>query len=234
MTRSSSIAAGFAALLALLLPWIVTPAIAADLGGLEAVEAEIAGLASAFPAFASMPWGERDEAAFLYGDTRGIVHLLVSDGERLREKWKSFPLEGSVREVFGADLDQDGHMEIVAWTSGARIYVWETTKYELMWESVDEKFEAIQAMAIANVDRDNALEMVVCADNKVAYYDGIEFFREREGRDFVEPGYMVIADVDGDLTDEIVLNDGYVLDTATLNIEWATDGFGYPMTLFDV
>ena len=45
---------------------------------------------------------------------------------------------------------------------------------------------------------------------------------------------MEIADVDGDLTDELILNDGYVIDTASLNIEWATDGFGFPISLFDV
>jgi hypothetical protein len=50
----------------------------------------------------------------------------------------------------------------------------------------------------------------------------------------VEPAEMLVADVDGDLTDEIILNDGYVIDTNTLNIEWATEAFGYPMALFDL
>ena len=62
----------------------------------------------------------------------------------------------------------------------------------------------------------------------------IEFFREREGRDFVEPSDMIVGDVDNDGTVEIITNDGYVLDTSSLNIEWATDGFGYPISLFDI
>jgi hypothetical protein len=99
---------------------------------------------------------------------------------------------------------------------------------------VEEKFEQIQTMEIADVDRDDPLEMVIVADNKILYYDGVEFFREKEGRDFVEPSAMIIADVDGDLTDEIVTNDGYVIDTNTLSIEWANDGFGYPISLFDL
>jgi hypothetical protein len=175
-----------------------------------------------------------DETAFLYGDTKGIIHHYVSDGGRLREKWKSFPLEGTVKEIVGADLGGDGRPEIIAFTTGARVYVWDVEKYELLWESVEEKFENIQAMAVADVDSDPALEIILCADNKIVYFDGVEFFREKEGRDFVEPAAMLVADVDGDLEDEIVTNDGYVIDTNTLNIEWATEAFGYPMSLFDL
>jgi hypothetical protein len=89
-------------------------------------------------------------------------------------------------------------------------------------------------MAIADVDRDPALEIVVVADNKIVYYDGVEFFREKVGRDFVQPTQILVADVDGDGAMEIVTNDGYVVDTSTLNIKWATDGFGYPISLFDL
>jgi hypothetical protein len=136
--------------------------------------------------------------------------------------------------VFAEDLDRDGRPEIVTYTSAARIYVWETEKFSLLWESVEENFEAIQAMAISDVDRDPALEMIVCADNLIYYFDGVEFFREKVGRDFVDPRRMLVADVDGDLTDEIVTSDGYVLDTNSLSIEWANEGFGFPMQLFDI
>ena len=202
---------------------------------LLALEGEITELSAMFPALVTFPWPEdEDETAFLYGDTKGIVHLQVSSKGKLREKWRSFPLEGAVKEVFGEDLDQDGDPEIIAYTTNSRIYVWETEKFELLWESVEENWETVQAMVIKDVDRDEALEMVIVADNKILYYDGVEYFREKEGRDFVEPSFMLIADVDGDGTDEIITNDGYVLDTTTLNIEWATDGFGYPMSLFDL
>lgn len=202
---------------------------------LSALQAEIDVLDGMFPVFTWFPWTEKkDETAFLYGDTKGIIHHYVSDGGRLREKWKSFPLEGTAKEIVAADLDGDGQPEIVTYTTGARVYVWGTKKYELLWESVEEKFENIQAMAVADVDSDPALEIILCADNKIVYYDGVEFFREKEGRDFIEPAAMLVADVDGDLEDEIVTNDGYVIDTNTLNIEWATEAFGYPMSLFDL
>jgi hypothetical protein len=203
---------------------------------LAALRSEIDVLDGMFPAFAYFPWTEEEGegAAFLYGDTKGVVHHYVSDDGRLREKWKSFPLEGTVRKLLGEDLDGDGEPEIIAYTSGARIYVWDIEKYERLWESVEQKFEAIQAMVVDDVDRDPAQEIIVCADNKIVYYDGVEFFREKEGRDFVDPAEMLVADVDGDLTLEIVTNDGYVLDTNTLTIEWATEAFGHPISLFDL
>ena len=89
-------------------------------------------------------------------------------------------------------------------------------------------------MVIADVDRDPQLELVVCADNKIQYIDGVDYVIEKVGRDFVNPSMMLVADVDNDLETEIVTNDGYVIDTNTLNIEWANDGFGYPISLFDI
>ena len=196
---------------------------------------EIQQLSAKFPSFKLFPNPEKKgETAFVYADTKRIVHLYESDGGTLRERWKSFPLEGTVKALFAEDLDRDGRAEVIVFTSAARIYVWGGQKFELLWESVEEKFKTLSAMAIADVDRDPALEIIVVADNKIVYYDGVEHFREKEGRDFVEPASILVADVDGDQALEIVTNDGYVIDATTLNIEWATDGFGYPISLFDL
>jgi len=201
-----------------------------------AIAEEILALDATYPAFASFPWTEKDKRmeGLLYGDTKGVVHFLIFDTGKLREKWRSFPLEGQVKEVFGQDLNNDGSPEIIAYTTAARIYVWDTKTFKVIWESVQEKFKAIQAMTIADVDGDPQLEIVLCADNKLLYYDGVQFFREKEGRDPIDPAMLLVADVDGDLSNEIVSNDGYVFDTNTLTIEWATDGFGNPMSLFDI
>jgi hypothetical protein len=143
-------------------------------------------------------------------------------------------LDGVVKEVYAQDLNRDGSPEIIAYSAKARIYVWDTKTFRVLWESVQENFKSIQAMTIADVDRDAQLELVICANNKLVYIDGVEFFREKEGRDPLDPSVLLVADVDGDLTNEIVSNDGYVFDTTTLNIEWATETFGYPLTLFDI
>jgi hypothetical protein len=174
------------------------------------------------------------EISFLYADSKRIVHLYESDGGVLGERWKSFPLDGAVKGVFAEDLDRDGSPEIIVYTGAPRVYVWSTKKFQLLWESLEGKVKTISAMTIADVDRDPALEVVMCADNKIVYYDGAEYFREKEGRDVVQPSLILVGDVDGDQTNEIITNDGYVIDTVTLNIEWATEPFGYPISLFDM
>jgi len=230
--------------LALLVPgalvlWAAEPARAQSDDDVAALVAEIDQLAAVFQTYAAFPWldeKEGEEAAFVYGDTKGIVHYYVSERGRLREKWKSFPLEGIVKQVFAEDLDGNGRPEIIAYTRSSRIYIWDTNKFELLWESVEisERLATIQAMVIADTDRDPQLELVVCADNKIQYIDGVDYYIEKVGRDFVEPSMMLVADVDNDLETEIITNDGYVIDTNTLNIEWANDGFGYPIALFDL
>jgi len=202
----------------------------------KALSEEILGLDAMFPAMAAFPWTEKDKTmqGILYGDTKGIVHFYIFDTGRLREKWRSFPLDGVVKDVYAQDLNRDGSPEIIAYSSKARIYVWDTKTFRVLWESVQENFKSIQAMTIADVDSDKQLEMVICADNRLVYIDGVNFFREKEGRDVLDPAVLLVADVDGDLTNEIVSNDGYVFDTSTLNIEWATEAFGYPITLFDI
>lgn len=202
---------------------------------LAMLEAQVRAMAAKYPSFIPFPKTDKKGGiAFLYADTKRVVHLYESETGELSEKWKSFPLEGTVKGLFAEDLDRNGKLEIVAYTSSARVYVWGTEKFELLWESTKERFESLTAMTVADVDRDPALELVLVANSKIVYYDGREFFREKEGRDFVEPSQILVADVDGDDVVEIVTNDGYVLDSATLSIEWATDGFGFPMSLFDL
>jgi hypothetical protein len=225
--------------LALAAPMLLLPALAAAQSDddLAALLFELDGLNATFPAFTQYYDLEEDqEASFLYGDRKGIVHHYVSESGRVRELWKSFPLEGAVKQVWAEDLGGDGRPEIIALTTRSRIYVFETKKYELLWESVEisERVKSVQAMLVADADGDPQMELIVCADNKIRYIDGKDFYIEKEGRDFVEPSMMLIADVDNDLESEIITNDGYVIDTNTLNIEWANDGFGYPISLFDL
>ena len=203
---------------------------------LESLTAQVHTLAAKFNySFVLFPKPRKEgEVSFVYADSKRIVHLYESDGGKLGERWKSFPLDGTVKGVFADDLDRDGSPEIIAYTSAPRVYVWNTTKFELLWETLEGKAKVISAMTIADVDRDPALEVVAVVDNKIVYYDGAEFFREKEGRDVVQPSEILIGDVDGDGTNEIITNDGYVIDTVTLNIEWATEPFGYPISLFDL
>lgn len=240
MTRTHSSRAAIGVLAALLTA--APPAAAADSGSTRfddlVLNVEI--LQAVYPAFALCHWqADPEELEFIYGDTDGIVHHMTTRDNALHENWRSHPLEGTIRELFVADLDADGTNEFIAYTAEPNIYVWERGSYDLLWEAraTDEDFGLIQAMTIANVDADEMLELVLAVDKRIVYYDGVEFFREQEGRDDVDPSEILVADVDADGENEIVTNDGYVIDVRTLVIEWSatsSGGFGYPMRLFDI
>lgn len=200
--------------------------------------ARIHALDAAYDAFALCHRdADTGEVVFVYGDTKGIVHHVVAAAGHLHENWRSFPLETPIRRLFAEDLDADGRTEIIAHTRGGQIYVWGTDSYDLVWDSLRDgiALDAIQAMDIADVDSDGPLELVLCVANRIIIYDGVDFFREREGPDLLRgPSQLVVGDVDGDGSPEIVTNDGHVLDSRTLAVEWATRDFGYPMMLFDM
>ena len=64
---------------------------------------EIDVLSAVYNAFAPFPWTEKDDqASFVYGDTKNTIRQYLYEGGRLREKWKSFPLEGTVKQIAGA------------------------------------------------------------------------------------------------------------------------------------
>lgn len=205
-------------------------------GDIPKLVSEIKVLEEMFPAMALCHWSRTpDETAFAYGDPYGLVRHIVTVDGKLHENWRSFPL-GTIREVLTADLDNDGTQEIVTYTADSRLYVWTTKDYQLLFDSsaIGEELGVIQALAIANVDTDDAKELILCSDHRIVYYDGVEYFREKEGRERIDATYMLIGDVDADGNDEIVTNDGHVIDTTTIIIEWSTESFGYPIRLFDI
>jgi hypothetical protein len=204
-----------------------------DLDYFPSLVADIRVLEQIFPEMALCHWAT-DEAAFVYADWQGLVRHIVTVDGKLRENWRSFPLESPARELLTADLDRDGRQEIIAWTYDSRLYVWTTLGYELVWDSTDEDLGTIQALTVGDVDADPQLELILCSDHRIVLYDGAEFFIEKIGRDEINPLEMALGDVDADGAPEIVTSDGHIIDSTTLLIEWSTDPFGYPLALFDI
>ena len=198
--------------------------------------AEIEVLEGAFPALALCHWSRNPpEVAFVYGDPSGLIRHIVTEDGKLKENWRSFPLESPIQEVLTADLDNDGYQEIITYTAESRIYIWTMKSYNLLWDSTGEDLGTIQAIVVGNVDTDPEKELVLCSNNRIVYYDGVTYLREREGRDIIHPTCMVMGDVDADGNQEIVTNDGYVIDPVSLVVKWSTEeGFGYPIRLIDI
>ena len=100
---------------------------------------------------------------------------------------------------------------------------------------MNENFRAVTSMVIANVDSDDAFELVLMADRQINYIDGARYNREAQFTQFYSAQEMLVGNVDTDLELEIVLNTGKVLDAVTGEPDWEfTGAFGQFIELLDI
>lgn len=103
------------------------------------------------------------------------VYLVVFDGETLQEKWRSVDLGvywGSVYDIKLADLDKDGHQDIIVTLTDSRLIVFDgvTHDLKLMIES------PARAIEVVDADGDGFLEILIGRnDGKIDVYDGVTF-----------------------------------------------------------
>ena len=177
---------------------------------------------------------DADGPYIVIGDRFGLVRIVHLTGEGSRDIWTSKQLNGFVQEVVLADLDGDGSDEIIAWTTSAVVYVWSSTDHELRYETLQNEFQVLHSLATGNVDDDDQLEILVNADDHIYYLDGVTFNREWTSLQEYQATRMVVGDVDGDGTPEIVLNTGQVIDARGGDVEWEGEVFGARIELVDM
>jgi hypothetical protein len=179
---------------------------------------------------------ETDRLEFFYGDRKNTIHHMIFQDGEFERAWRSPPLGGTIQNIEIGDLDGDGTEELVTYTAKNEAQIWQYEKgYKIRWESRRETaFKTIQSMTVANVDSDDALEIIFCAENRIVYIDGANLIVEREGRDEINASRILIGNVDGDPQDELITSDGFVIDPRSLQVEWtAPEPFGYPIYLYD-
>lgn len=199
----------------------------------------------------------------VYGDRLGLIHVVRFQDDRFQEEWVSPTLKSAVSEVFVADINADGAVEIVAYTELGDIVFYRAENYKQIWRSTEDAFATISAMVVANIDDDPQMELVFCGEDRVdvdgfrpSNFGGSAEDREREriaavGRLFVfdcqnlfvewnsEQGLwarsIVVGDLDDDGVQEIVLNTGFVIDATYQRVEWEyRNGFGDEIGYADV
>ena len=169
-----------------------------------------------------------------FGDVRGYVHVLRKEGAGFVHSWSTFSLGSPIKDIFADDIDADGVIELVVITSEGRMFVFDTKNRQMVWENTGNDFESVSTLAIDQLDRDPAKELVLCADSRLIVMDGEKLLREYQSADLYDADYMVIGDVDLDAEKEIVLDSGFVVNPRTLYSEWQTDYFGTRLALRDV
>ena len=177
-----------------------------------------------------------DPARLVLGEIRGFLHVYEERGGTFEEVWISEHLEGPVGGLFAADVDSDGLSELLVYTETGRIYVLDAADYRTLWSNPPNEYESITAMILHNVDDDEQLEMVFCGDGMLIIYDGLDRFEEwRSDQSNIQAVEIVVADVDGDDADEIVLNDGFVYDARFRDLEWQSpESFGERLGTLDL
>lgn len=185
----------------------------------------------------------------VYGEELGYIHILEANGEgNFREVWKSPPLSDPVRGIFVEDLDGDGKIEVVAYTSGGNFFIYGYDDHDLKYRTPEGMYERITCMQVANMDDSPELELFFIGmksgeddtdssipTGSLIQFDAASHFEEWTSQEKYAATDMVIGNVDTDDEYEIVLNTGEILDSRFKDLKWrSTISFGSRLYLIDV
>ncbi len=168
------------------------------------------------------------------GDRYGQINVYhLEPGGGSSRLFKSRTLAGAIDEVLVGDLDGDGLDESILARTPTQIYVIRMEDFQIVFESLTNDYRVIHSFTVANVDQDPAAEIVLNADQKIHYIDGVTFSRDWTSLQDYEATRILVGEVDGDGRPEIVLNTGQVLNSASGEVKWEDETFGSRMELLD-
>lgn len=165
----------------------------------------------------------------------GTVQVVKMSSRGAERVWKSIQLSGIPDEVITGDLNGDGLEDaIICRTNAGKVYVWSMDGYGLLWESLPSEYQAISCFTISGMDDDQPNEIVLVADRRVVYVDGVTFNKDWTSINEYDATMIRCGDVDGDGRNEIVLNSGKVLDSVSGDVEWEEQSFFRNIELLDI
>jgi hypothetical protein len=171
----------------------------------------------------------------VYSDAGGRIHIYQISAKGKKIDWDSPPLGSRIVAFFYEDLEQVGRYELVVFTSAGRILFFDQESYDLLWENYQDPFETIDCATVANVDEDPQLELIFVGDGQLWFFDGQTRTREWVISQELSGSDILLANVDEDEQDELILNSGIVVDTRFLEVEWELGKpFGERISLYDL
>lgn len=150
----------------------------------------------------------------------GGAYLVVLDGATMQENWRSIDLGvnwKSIKDIKVADLDLDGHPDIVASVSDSRLIVFDGVNHNLKLMK-DSQGRAIE---VADVDGDGFPEILAGRnDGRIDVYDGVSFAIKRTVSTFGKTPVdaLLVTDMDNDGTNEWLVANNNVPYAGALSI----------------
>ena len=188
-----------------------------------------------FQSAVSLKMGEEQIEGLAYGDASGRLHLMRESEGSLAPVLEVAVSGSPILGVAADDLEGDGQWDVVVYTQDGELSIYGTRNLELMWRSPEDLFHTITAMAVAQLDDDAALEIVLAADGTLVVLDGFTRFEEWRSTEDIEATDLLVADVDGDRELEIVTSSGVVVSAGFFQVEWRSpDPLGWRLAPLDL
>ncbi|HXE95958.1 MAG TPA: FG-GAP-like repeat-containing protein, partial [Dongiaceae bacterium] len=172
--------------------------------------------------------GKIEIVTALTGGGQG-VHLVIFDGTTMKEKWATVDLSvsgSSVYDIKLANLDKDGHPDIIVSMSDKRLIVFDgVTRF--LKQMIDSPARAVE---VADVDGDGFPEVLVGRnDGTIDVYDGVTFAIKKNVPTFGTTAVdaLRVADLDGNGTKEwLIASNGVLSVLDGQGLKWRSSYLG--------
>ena len=181
---------------------------------------------------------------FLYADRQQRVHVYAAKDQRAELEWQALNLAGHVSGLLVRDVNKDGEKAIVVSTKSGQLVAYDLGSYERVFENFQEPFDRINALAIENIDdsdpQDEIILLGVRSGERDPYlwiFDGVSGAVKHQSLETFVATEMLLANVDDDPQQEIIMNTGVIYDTRFYRVEPSklNEGtFGERMRLLDI
>lgn len=182
---------------------------------------------------------EDEEVEVLLSDTVArVMTVEYRDGEYFQD-WLHAPALATdfvVEQTLGVDLTGDGILEVVA-LSERQLFVIENRASEARLVYEAPAGDAMASVAVAELDNDAALELVVALEDSLRIIDSSTGELEREIPVLnrrANGSRVLIGNIDADPALEAILARGAAYDLQTGQQEWQTEFWLYNFSLVDV